>query len=151
MASIPNISMSGVNAGNIANQISSTASPDLGVLITNIESELQRLVASSKEQKYSAVKVLLLKWEQCDLDPTVENETLELQSVFRDLYGFDAGYSTDVFRIPSQLSEDALDAFVSNAKLTFSQLQTSEKKLMIVYYNGHGHVDRPSNELYITG
>jgi hypothetical protein len=132
-------------------EISSKSSDELQSLITNIASNLKRLVESTKEQKYSAVKVLSLKWEDCDLDPTVEKETVELQSVFRDQYGFDAGHSTDVFRIPSQSSQAALQAYVSNAILAFSQLQTSEKKLMIVYYNGHGGIDPQTNELNIEG
>lgn len=152
MATIPGAG-AGLAAGVVQTQtaISSKSSDELGALITNISNKLERLVQSSKEQEYTAVKVLFLKWQDCNLDPAVENETLELQRVFRDQYGFDAGYSTDVFRIPSQLSEDALDAHVSQAKLAFSQLQTSEKKLMIVYYNGHGDINPQTKELMIGG
>ena len=130
--------------------ISRQSSDSLEALLTNIEDSVKRLVSSHQGNRYSAVKVVLLKWADCNLDPTIENEILELQDVFRDSYGFDAGYAQDVFRIPSNWSA-ALQAYVSNAIYVFSQLQTSEKKLMVVYYNSHGDVDPVSRELRIGG
>lgn len=80
------------------------------------------MIESTDKQRYSVVKVLPLKWEACDFDPTIENETVELQSVFRDQYGFDAGHSKDVFRIPSQDSLVALQAHISQEIYALSKV-----------------------------
>ena len=102
--------------------ISSRSSDELKSLITNIDESFKRLIESTDKQRYSVVKVLPLKWEACDFDPTIENETVELQSVFRDQYGFDAGHSKDVFRIPSQDSLVALQAHISQEIYALSKV-----------------------------
>lgn len=122
---------------------------ELTSALHKLDEDIKILLDDVDRKTYTAVKVLLLNWQNCNLDPDVANETLELQKVLRDEYGFDAGYKTDVFRIPDSNSSLELHAYMSNAILAFDKLQTPGKKLMIVYYNGHGKVK--SNELLISG
>lgn len=100
---------------------------------------------------YSAVKAVFLNWEDCNLDPEVRNETISLQTVFRDKYHFDAGNPEDIYQIPSKLSAAEVNAYISQAILSFSKLNTSNSKLMIVYYNGHGGVSKKGWRLTISG
>ena len=81
----------------------------------------------------------------------VRDETVKLQTVFREKYHFDTGGPGDVYQIPSKLSEAHLVNHISNASLEFSEPDTTKDKLMIVYYNGYEGIHDITRELLILG
>ena len=92
-----------------------------------------------------------LNWAKCNLDPVVRDEALNLQTVFHIQYHFDASAPEDIYRIPSQFHVEELKAYMSNVVLDFSKLQTFKRKLLVVYYNGHGEIGTKSRDLRISG
>ena len=130
---------------------SDVGSDDLQGLLAGLDHDLKRLIDHSHGKMYSTVKALFLNWAECNLDPVVRDETLKLQTVFREQYLFDAGGPADIFRIPSQLPAEELKAYMSKIVLEFLKLQTSKDKLLVVYYSGHGGVDPKTKELIISG
>jgi len=92
---------------------------------------------------HDVVKVLLLTWQANDLGlkapvekgSLVLDETLDLEGVFRDDYG----YSTQNFQIPSRCSEISLQNVLVQIALRLELDAEMNKKrpLLIVYYNGH--------------
>ena len=88
---------------------------------------------------YTAVNVLLLDWEEDDLG--VASIIPELFDVFHNAFGFDAA----CYSIPSERSYQALESQLQQFKQRFS----SEGRLLIVYYNGHGYLDL-QNRLHLA-
>jgi hypothetical protein len=76
------------------------------------------------------VQVLLLRWEQDDLD--VETELADLKNVFEN-YGF----RTTKWTIPS---EDAHSKLMRRV-LEFADAYGRKDCLMIVYYGGHAFIN----------
>lgn len=119
--------------------------------IINLEYGVRGLLEATGPKSYAMVKAVFLNWESCDLDPTVHNETVNLQTLLRDEYLLDAGVENDIYQIPSSEPTLELDQYVTSVLLEYSKLDTSgHHKLMIFYYNGHGGVDS-SNNLIISG
>src|SRR5450432_1451794 len=81
--------------------------------------------------RYKGVHVLLLSWEEDNLG--VLEEVLELQDIFRRLYGFE----TDKWKIPSHKSHNSL----AGKLLKFVDDYDDKDNLLIVYYGGHGGMD----------
>lgn len=81
--------------------------------------------------RYTDVIVLLLRWEDDDLD--VVNEISELDDTFRSVYG----YRTEQWKIPSTQSHIALVRRI----LDLLTHPATGDKLLIVYYGGHGYMN----------
>ena len=81
--------------------------------------------------RYTDVIVLLLRWEDDDLD--VATEIAELDDTFRSVYG----YRTEQWKIPSRQSHIALVRRI----LDLLAHPASGDKLLIVYYGGHGYMN----------
>ncbi|KAL8800270.1 MAG: hypothetical protein Q9182_005294 [Xanthomendoza sp. 2 TL-2023] len=92
---------------------------------------LSAVLPRASGSRYSGVNVLILSWEDDDLD--VATEITELESVFSQLYN----YETDQYRIPSTQSHIALTRRILESLLT----SNSSDKLFIVYYGGHGYMN----------
>ena len=96
-----------------------------------MEQATQDAFPNADKSRYSAVSVLLLSWEDDDLQVIIEVK--RLRRVFEELYGF----STDQWSIPSSDShgemQDRLRAFITT--------HGKEDALLIVYYGGHGYLD----------
>ncbi|KAH0556069.1 hypothetical protein GP486_005994, partial [Trichoglossum hirsutum] len=134
---------------------SAAQAPSYQQMLESLESTkymLLELLKRKNGKDYSAVKALFLNWKEYDFNgkealvSKVRKETRRLQTVFREMYHFDAGESEDVFDIPSQFSADSLFEYIFHATLEFSKLQTPKGKLMIVYYNGHGSPADPDGD-----
>jgi hypothetical protein len=86
---------------------------------------------NDKRVRYTAVYVLLLRWEDEDPKLPVSVELDELHGVFKNRYHF----NVEVWKIPSQGSHKKLNQKV----LDFVELGGDSKdELKIVYYGGHG-------------
>ncbi|KAL8984455.1 MAG: hypothetical protein Q9205_001594, partial [Flavoplaca limonia] len=81
--------------------------------------------------RYCDVCVLLLSWENDDLGVAVEIDDLE--TVFRDLYG----YRVERWKIPSTKSHNSLVYRIMQVLRDFE----SSDKLLITYYAGHGFMN----------
>ncbi|KAL9629023.1 MAG: hypothetical protein Q9204_005515 [Flavoplaca sp. TL-2023a] len=85
----------------------------------------------SKTCRYCDVCVLLLSWEDDDLGVAVEIDDLE--TVFRDIYG----YRVERWKIPSTTSHNSLVYRIMQVLRDFE----SSDKLLITYYGGHGFMN----------
>ncbi|KAF4982028.1 hypothetical protein FZEAL_2278 [Fusarium zealandicum] len=92
----------------------------------------KRAFPNSAYSRYKEVEVLLIRWEEDELE--VEWELNELHKVFRDLYGFTA----EQFLIPTQNSHRNL----MRKALAFVEDHEKEDTLLVVYYGGHGVINR---------
>jgi hypothetical protein len=95
------------------------------------------------ESRYNdEVKVLLLTWKANDIGSKspdagslVLDETIELQRVFKEIYG----YQTELFEIPSDSPQMELQTLLSKILLDLDKERLKKKRpLLIIYYNGHG-------------
>ncbi|KAG5801644.1 hypothetical protein H9Q74_001244 [Fusarium xylarioides] len=100
--------------------------------VDDLQSAAKRASPNSAYSRYSEVQVLLIRWEEDELE--VEWELNELQRVFHNLYGF----TTDRFLIPTQNSHRKLNHKV----LSFVEEHENEDTLLIVYYGGHGIINK---------
>lgn len=85
--------------------------------------------------RYRSVHVLLLSWEDDDLDPPCSEKIQRLRDVFENRYRF----AVEEWKIPSdrrshKMCGNKLDAFV--------QAHEHRDVLLIIYYAGHGSLDR---------
>jgi tetratricopeptide (TPR) repeat protein len=88
-------------------------------------------------RRHSDVFVLLLRWEDDDLGTEVEIQDLE--TVFRDTYH----YHTEQYLIPTDDSTTQLEY-----KLTdFRKAHDNGTNLLILYYGGHGFLERRKDRL----
>jgi hypothetical protein len=76
--------------------------------------------------------VCLIRWTEDDLE--VKNEIDRLHDVFSTLYGF----NTEIWLIPSAASQIQLTSVTCN----FLQKFDAEGNLFIVYYGGHGTINK---------
>jgi hypothetical protein len=96
---------------------------------------------SNQSYPYLRISVLLLHWEEGDLDL---NWAIEgLQAVFSNDFGFDP---VNTFKIPSHRPYSALEQELQFFKNTVS----GEDGLLIIYYAGHGYLDR-QNRMHWAG
>jgi len=129
----------------------STSTFELQQLLDELDNDVKKLLGHQRRRIYSNVKVLFLNWKECNLNSKVRDETIELQRVFRDLYGFNAGEPQDIYQIPSKLAADELKLYIQQAILDFKKVDAKRDKLMIVYYNGHGGINPKTRGLMIAG
>jgi hypothetical protein len=80
--------------------------------------------------RYKEVKVLLIRWEEDDLD--VKWELDDLGKVFTE-YGFDV----EVFLIPTKSAHHKMNGWA----LQFIDRFDSENTLFMVYYGGHANIN----------
>ncbi|RGP80476.1 hypothetical protein FLONG3_1404 [Fusarium longipes] len=99
--------------------------------IQDLQTSAKRAFPNSAYSRYSDVQVLLIRWEEDELQ--VEDELNELKRVF-DLYGF----ITDRFLIPTSNSHRKLNQKV----LSFVEEHEHEDTLLIIYYGGHGSINK---------
>ena len=106
--------------------------------VSAFKDELNAVLAGKPESRpYTTVKVLLLNWSNQDLGQVIFDETEELKAVFADLYCFD----TESYQIPAKLGSRSLLVKLSQVLLEIDGKCPDAKKLLIVYYNGHGSMD----------
>ncbi|KAF4332850.1 hypothetical protein FBEOM_13343 [Fusarium beomiforme] len=92
----------------------------------------KRAFPNTAYSRYTEVQVLLIRWEEDELE--VDWELNELRRVFHNLYGF----TTDKFLIPTQNSHRKLN----HKALSFVEEHENEDTLLIVYYGGHGVINK---------
>ncbi|KAF4994037.1 hypothetical protein FGRMN_6071 [Fusarium graminum] len=100
--------------------------------VEELQLAAKRAFPNSAYSRYSEIQVLLIRWDEDELE--VEWELNELRRVFRDLYGF----TTDKFLIPTHNSHRKLTSKV----LSFVEEHENEDTLLIVYYGGHGAINK---------
>ena len=96
------------------------------------------LVGDQQKLTYASVKVLLLNWELQDLGKVIFEETKELEAVFTDFYGF----ATETYCIPGQLAGRNLQLKLIQVLLEVEGGGPGGAKLLIVYYNGYGSMEK---------
>jgi hypothetical protein len=85
--------------------------------------------SSSATYKYKEVHILMLLWEEDDLECL--NEALELQFIFSILYNF----TTHISTIPSRGASQHVKNEISKLQHVLNRTDC----LLIVYYSGHGN------------
>ena len=103
-----------------------------GFLDTLVDA-IQRAYPKVGNSRYNKVQVLLISWEDDDLN--VEIEIKELQKVLWDFYQFPAEH----WKIPSH---DGPHGQLGDKVRDFQKLHDKEDSLLIVYYGGHGYLDK---------
>jgi hypothetical protein len=99
--------------------------------VEDLQTSAKRAFPNSDYSRYSDVQVLLIQWDEDELQ--VEDELNELRRVF-NLYGF----TTNKFRIPTSNSHRKLNQKV----LSFVEEHENEDTLLIIYYGGHGVINK---------
>ncbi|CAG7566476.1 unnamed protein product [Fusarium equiseti] len=100
--------------------------------IEDLQASARKAFPNSPYSRYSDVQVLLIQWDEDELQ--VELELDELEKVFRKQYGF----ATQTFLIPTANSHRKLNQKV----LSFVDQNEDEDTLLIVYYGGHGSINK---------
>lgn len=98
------------------------------------------LIFSRQSCPYNTVGVLTLYWQQDDFQPSCQEESQKIISLFRDEFH----YSVEEFAIPMEVDkcEDQLGLAISRFKCDYN----SVGNLMIVYYSGHGDRDQTNDK-----
>ncbi|KAK5747235.1 hypothetical protein LTR17_000370 [Elasticomyces elasticus] len=97
----------------------------------------ERMRFPSPRIRHDKTAVLLLSWDPQLDDLGVEPEVHELRAVFEDLYGFSVREET--LNLEKKAQHQAL-RILSN----FVEDEDAERRLLIIYYAGHGHHDDSS-------
>ncbi|KAM0354163.1 hypothetical protein ACHAPU_001198 [Fusarium lateritium] len=105
---------------------------DFEAFVEELQLTAKRAFPNSAYSRYNEIQVLLIRWDEDELE--VEWELNELQRVFRELYRF----TTDKFLIPTQNSHRKL----THKVLSFVEEHENEDTLLIVYYGGHGVINK---------
>ncbi|KAK7420013.1 hypothetical protein QQX98_003019 [Neonectria punicea] len=100
--------------------------------VGDLQLAAKRAFPNSAYSRYKEVQVLLIRWEEDELE--VEAEMEELRKVFMNMYGF----LTTQFLIPTQNSHRKL----MHKSLSFVEEHDKEDMLLIVYYGGHGVINK---------
>ncbi|KAK4449006.1 hypothetical protein QBC34DRAFT_380855 [Podospora aff. communis PSN243] len=101
--------------------------PDFSTFLTHVTDATKAAWPEKLQTEYKKVKVLMMSWENDDLE--VETEMKPLASVFQGLYQFD----TEIWRIPLRRSGAELSRKIANVVRTEGQ----HGNLIIFYYGGH--------------
>ncbi|KAK0624106.1 hypothetical protein B0T14DRAFT_428332 [Immersiella caudata] len=101
--------------------------PDFSTFLAHITDATKAAWLEKPHIEYKKVKVLMMSWENDDLE--VETEMKPLASVFQGLYQFD----TETWRIPLKRSGAELSRKIANVVRTEGQ----QGNLIIFYYGGH--------------
>ena len=95
-------------------------------------------IFSPHPARYEGVHALLMNWVDDDLG--TDTELAEMNALFQK----DFQYSSEMWKIPTEWSEDALEGKLSDVKRNFGK----EKRLLIVYYGGHGRFDSSGRSIW---
>ncbi len=79
-----------------------------------------------------------MNWDDDDLGTATELS--DMHALFQDCFN----YSSEIWKIPSRHSEDALERKLSEVKVQFG----GENRLLIIYYGGHGRLDPSSRSIW---
>ncbi|CAF3502709.1 unnamed protein product [Fusarium graminearum] len=104
---------------------------DFERFVEDLQTSAKRAFPNSDYSRYNDVQVLLIQWDEDELQ--VEGELNELRRVF-NLYGF----TTTKFRIPTSNSHRKLNQKV----LSFVEEHENEDALLVIYYGGHGIINK---------
>lgn len=108
--------------------------PDLNSLLSHLTDAVSAAWPDRQNlRSYKKVKVILMSWENDDLN--VDAEISPLLSVFRGLYHYDA----ESWKIPSRRPAVELSRKVADVVDTYGR----EGNLLIFYYAGHA---RPNDQ-----
>ncbi|KAK0704464.1 hypothetical protein B0H67DRAFT_497304 [Lasiosphaeris hirsuta] len=107
--------------------------PDLTSLLSHLNDAITAAWPKEAPTPYKRVKVLLISWDQSDLD--IEAELTPLISILQGLYHYD----TESWKIPSRRSAAELSRKVSDLVTEYNQ----EGSLLVFYYLGHS---KPSDQ-----
>jgi len=105
--------------------------PDFSTFLTHITDATAAAWPSEPRTEYQKVKVLLMSWENDDLE--IETEIKPLASVFQGLYQFD----TETWKIPLRRSGAELSRKIASTIRTEGQ----QGNLVIFYYGGHARAN----------
>lgn len=94
---------------------------------------LSRVVFPRSQQQYSSVHVLMISWEEDDIG--TETDLLLLKQIFEQTYR----YSTNHCKLPSEDPDIYLEKVISETKWEHGR---DENGLLIIYYGGHGEIDK---------
>ena len=108
----------------------------LGFIETGFADPVGQTLQDHERYHYKRVGVLIFCWEEDDLGVAKEIELL--RRVFSTAYNFP---DCRVIKIPSVDSHSFTGDVLATAKRTYS----SPESLLIVYYGGHGGVDKQRN------
>jgi hypothetical protein len=119
--------------------------PSLQNFIDDVNAGLARSTGPNK-CPYESVWVLFIRWEDDDLKVPGENNGIQgeidaLESVFVTDYGF----NTEIFLIPSIDSQRALQKAIFH----FQEDHNKRSDLLLVYYGGHGSLDRFERSIWM--
>lgn len=95
-------------------------------------------IFSQHPATYEGVHALLMNWVDDDLG--TNTELSDMNALFQN----DFQYSSEVWKIPAKWSEQALEQKLSDVKRDFG----NEKRLLIVYYGGHGRFDSNGRSIW---
>jgi hypothetical protein len=118
--------------------------PSFQSFIDDVNKGLTRSNGSNK-CPYEAVWVLLVRWENDDFKVAGKNNGIQgeidaLETVLVEDYGF----HTDVFLIPPRDSLRALQRAIFH----FQEEHSKRSELLMVYYGGHGRLDRVGRSIW---
>ncbi|KAH6689939.1 hypothetical protein BKA61DRAFT_585139 [Leptodontidium sp. MPI-SDFR-AT-0119] len=103
--------------------------------VYELETAVKAVWSTRHQSRYSKVDVLLVRWEDDDLN--VQTEIDDLGYIFEDQYR----YEVEKYQIPSRQPDRALKVRV----LDFLKENDSEDSLLIFYYAGHARRNPQSN------
>ncbi len=92
------------------------------------------IYAQANRSPYTAVSVLLLRWEE---DPSVERDMIQLEQVLRERFN----YRTESYAIPNCPNPGMKLTMQMGQHLEYSR----PDHLWIIYYAGHGFVAADQN------
>jgi hypothetical protein len=111
---------------------------ELAEFVTAVADGVSRVAFPRPQQPYSAVHVLMISWKDDDL--RTEHEISKLKALFEDIYR----YPTNHYKIPSNDSPEFDLEFVLSQ--TNMQHGRDEDGMLIIYYGGHGELEKKSSD-----
>ncbi|KAI9845173.1 MAG: hypothetical protein M1837_005058 [Sclerophora amabilis] len=121
-------------------RIFNPAHVDYGKFKSDLQHALDTAMAP-KARQYSAVRCLLLCWEEDKIG--CSKEVRELGDVFTNRFGFD----TEEFKIPSKKPFKELQFKLS----ALEQKSVEKNELIIIYYGGHAGKDNAGRAIWSCG
>jgi hypothetical protein len=111
---------------------------ELAEFVTAVAEGVSRVAFPRPQQPYATVHALMISWEEDDL--RTEHEISKLKTLFEDVYR----YSTNHYKIPSSdAPEFDLDLVLSQTNYHHGR---NEDGLLIIYYGGHGELEKKTSD-----
>lgn len=92
-----------------------------------------------QQNDYDAVDVLFLSWK--DGDTRMHEQLVKLKDVFKDIYNYDI----EEWLIPSQNPYSSLNQYL----LDYKAHHDGPRKLLILYYAGHGSLTQDQDLIWM--